>query len=313
MRGGELVGGLGRLVGAAAGAAAELGEAGRQAVLRGGRAAAGGRWALTALGSVPPPSVPATEPWKLSVGTLIGRHPRTPTVVHKLLGLLDGLGAVHLGPTEVGFDGEEIAWDKVVEIRTRNAFEVLTTTALEQEVDRVREFLPPVPGRKWVVTKAGEALATVVLAALERGSVDQRLDELTVPARIVHRGLLGRPRTLDAGVFAAAVLVVTPPGRRKPGRHRPQARHPRAARRARHRTGPGRARRHAARTHRLRRPVAGPHRAERPASAGGRGDGRAAAPVARQDRGRGRPGAAGLIPAALIPAGRSRPRLLSRP
>ncbi|MET8627244.1 hypothetical protein ABZW30_26395 [Kitasatospora sp. NPDC004669] len=204
MRTGEWAGGLGRLVGAAA----ELGEAGRQAVLRGGRSAAGGRWALTALGSVAPPPVPATEPWKLSVGTLIGRHPRTPAVAHKLLGLLDGFGAVHLGSTEVGFDGEEIEWDKVVEIRTRNAFEVLTTTALEQDVDRIREFLPPVPGRKWAVTKAGEALATVVLAALERGSVDQRLDELTVPTRIVHRGLLGRRRTADAGSFAAATLVV---------------------------------------------------------------------------------------------------------
>ncbi|MFJ8627070.1 hypothetical protein ACIRD3_30115 [Kitasatospora sp. NPDC093550] len=215
MRGGELVGGLGRLVGVAAGAAAEaaagLGEAGRQAVRRGSRgAAAGGRWALTALASVEPPSVPATEPWKLSLGTLIGRHPRTPAVVHKLLGLLDGLGAVHLGPSQVGFDGEEIDWDKVVEIRTRSAFEVLTTTALEHEVDRIREFLPPVPGRKWVVTKAGEALATVVLAALERGSDDQRLDELTVPARIVYRGLLGRQKTLDAAAFAAAALVVTP-------------------------------------------------------------------------------------------------------
>ncbi|MFJ9770273.1 hypothetical protein ACIRVF_03410 [Kitasatospora sp. NPDC101157] len=115
---------------------------------------------------------------------------------------------MHLGPSKVGFDGEEVEWDKVVEIRTRNAFEVLTTSALEQDVDRIREFLPPVPGRKWAVTKAGEALATVVLAALERGSVDQRLDELTVPAQIVHRGLLGRPRTLDAGCFAAATLVV---------------------------------------------------------------------------------------------------------
>ncbi|GAB7184750.1 hypothetical protein ATKI12_4581 [Kitasatospora sp. Ki12] len=214
MRGGELVGGLGRLVGAATGAAAQaaagLGEAGRQVVRRGGQgAAAGGRWAHTALASVAPPAVPATEPWKLSVGTLIGRHPLTPAVVHKLLGLLDGLGAVHLGPSKAGFDGEEIEWDKVVEIRTRNAFEVLTTTALEQEVDRIRELLPPVPGRKWVVTKAGEALTTVVLAALERASADQRLDELTVPARIVYRGLLGRQRTLDAGAFAAAVLVVT--------------------------------------------------------------------------------------------------------
>ncbi|MFI9322011.1 hypothetical protein ACIGXI_19805 [Kitasatospora aureofaciens] len=200
----EWASGLGRLVGAAA----ELGEAGRQAVLRGGRSAAGGRWALAALGSVAPPQVPVSEPWKLSLGMLIGRHPRTPGVVHRLLGLLDGYGAVHLGPSKVGFDGEEVEWDKVVEVRTRNAFEVLTTSALEQDVDRIREFLPPLPGRKWAVTRAGEALATVVLAALERGSVDQRLDEVTVPAQIVHRGLLGRPRTLDAGCFAAATLVI---------------------------------------------------------------------------------------------------------
>ncbi|MFI6154496.1 hypothetical protein ACIBCA_17625 [Kitasatospora sp. NPDC051170] len=195
---------LGRLVGTAA----QWGQAGRQAVARGGRAVADGQWARTALTSVAPPPVPALEPWKLSTGTLIARHPRTPAVVHRLLGMLDGLGAVHLGPAKVGFDGEEIEWAKVVEIRTRNAFEVLTTTALEQEVDRIREFLPPVPGRKWAVTKAAEALATVVLAALERGSVDQRLDTLTVPAQIVHRGLLGRQRTLDAGTFAAATLVV---------------------------------------------------------------------------------------------------------
>lgn len=195
---------LGRLVGAAA----QWGEAGRQAVVRGGRAVADGQWARTALTSVAPPPAPAVEPWKLSTGTLIGRHPRTPSVVHRLLGMLDGLGAVHLGPAKVGFDGEEIEWAKVVEIRTRNAFEVLTTTALEQEVDRIREFLPPVPGRKWAVTKAAEALATVVLAALERGSVDQRLDTMTVPAQIVHRGMLGRQRTLDAGSFAAATLVV---------------------------------------------------------------------------------------------------------
>ncbi|MGW2250694.1 hypothetical protein ACWCXH_10890 [Kitasatospora sp. NPDC001660] len=197
--------GLGRLMGVAA----ERGEAGWQAALRGGRSVAGGRWALAALTSVAPPPVPVTEPWKLSVGTLLGRHPRTPAAVHKLLGLLDGLGAVHLGPVKAGFDGEEIEWDKVVEVRTRNAFEVLTTTALEQEVDKVREFLPPVPGRKWAVTKVGEALATVVLAALERGSVEQRLDELAVPARIVYRGLLGRQRTLDAGCFAVATLVVS--------------------------------------------------------------------------------------------------------
>ncbi|MEZ0064650.1 hypothetical protein ABIA32_000638 [Streptacidiphilus sp. MAP12-20] len=102
-------------------------------------------------------------------------------------------------------------WSKIVEIRTRNAFELMTTQALENEVDRIRTLLPPVPGRKWLVTQAAEAMATVVLAALEQGSTPGRLDELTVPAEIVHRGLLGRQRVLRGGLFAAATLVIVEP------------------------------------------------------------------------------------------------------
>jgi hypothetical protein len=188
--------------------AAQAAQAGRQALVRGTRNAARGQWAYTALTSVAPPPVPVNEPWRLSIGVLLGRHPKTPALAHKALGLLDRFGAVHLGPAAVGFDGEEIGWEKVTEIRTRNAFEVMTTQALEQEVDRLRELLPPVPGRKWVVTKAAEAVATVVLAALERGSVDQRLDELPVPVEIVYKGMLGRQKIQVGGLFAAAVLTV---------------------------------------------------------------------------------------------------------
>lgn len=189
--------------------AARAAGVGRQAVASGTRRAAQGHWAYTALASSAPPAVPADEPWRLSLGSLLGRHPRTPQIARRALGLLDRFGAVRLGPAGLGFDGEEIAWDKVTEIRTRNAFEVMTTQALEHEVDRLRELLPPVPGRKWLVTKAAEALATVVLAALEQGSADhQRLDELVVPNEIVHHGLTGRQKIQDGGLFAAATLVI---------------------------------------------------------------------------------------------------------
>lgn len=190
------------------GRAAQAAQVGRQALVRGTRNAARGEWAYTALTSVAPPPVPVIEPWRLSIGVLLGRHPKTPALAHKAFGMLDRFGAVQLGPAGVGFDGEEIPWEKITEIRTRNAFEVMTTQALEQEVDRLREFLPPVPGRKWVVTKAAEALATVVLAALERGSVDQRLDELPLPVEIVYKGMLGRQRVQVGGLFAAATLAV---------------------------------------------------------------------------------------------------------
>lgn len=196
----------------AANVAAHAAEVGGHAVLLGSRraveGAARGEWAHTALTSVPPPAVPVAEPWVLSVGALLGRHPRTPQLVHRALGLLDGFGAVHLGQESVGFDGEEIPWEKLVEIRTRNAFEVMTTQALEQEVDRIRQLLPPVPGRKWLVTRAAEALATVVLAALEHGSFDRPLDRIEVPVEIAYKGLLGRQRVLTGGLFAVAGLVV---------------------------------------------------------------------------------------------------------
>ncbi|MEZ0064651.1 hypothetical protein ABIA32_000639 [Streptacidiphilus sp. MAP12-20] len=82
--------------------AARLLHAGRDRVVDGGRRAAQGEWAYAALTSVAPPAVPVSEAWKLSMGTLLGRHPRTPALAHKALGLLDGLGAVHLGPQGVG-------------------------------------------------------------------------------------------------------------------------------------------------------------------------------------------------------------------
>ncbi|MBM9507215.1 hypothetical protein [Actinacidiphila acididurans] len=196
----------GRAVSVAREAVRQAGVGGR-AALRGGQKVAQAQWAYRALASVAPPAVPVGEPWKVSVGTLLGRHPRTPGLVRKALGLLDGFGAVELSQRQLGFDGEAIDWDKVIEIRTRNAFEVLTTSALEHDIDRVREFLPPVPGRKWAVTKAAEALTTVMLGALEEDAVG-RLDGLALPSQIVYRGLLGRERTLSGGSFAVASLVI---------------------------------------------------------------------------------------------------------
>lgn len=196
----------GRAVSVAREAVRQAGVGGR-AALRGGQKVAQAQWAYRALASVTPPAVPVGEPWKVSVGTLLGRHPRTPSLVRKALGLLDGFGAVELSQRRLGFDGEAIDWDKVIEIRTRNAFEVLTTSALEHDINRLREFLPPVPGRKWAVTKAAEALTTVMLGALEEDAVG-RLDGLALPSQIVYRGLLGRERTLSGGSFAVASLVI---------------------------------------------------------------------------------------------------------
>lgn len=204
-------------VASVAATAAQVRAAGRRAAERGGLVTArGGRWAHEVMLSAEPPRIPAAGPWRMAIGTLMLRGPRVPSLVRKVLGLLDRFGAVRFGPDSVGFDADDVAWDKVVEVRVRGAYDMLTAQALDREVDRLKAVLPPLPGRKRLVTAVAETLATVALAALEQGSgsgSESELGELTVPSEIVYRGLLGRERTLSGGLFAVAVLTVVEPAR----------------------------------------------------------------------------------------------------
>ncbi|MFC0600089.1 hypothetical protein [Streptomyces palmae] len=184
---------------------------GKEAMNRGaqasrGSANAGGDWVLRVLGTLPAPAAPAAEEWEFSLGALVCHHERVPAVTAKALGSLDSLGAVRFGPESVGFDGEDIPWDKVVRIQLHNGFAAMTTEALDNEIDRIRELLPPIPGRKWAVTKIIDGLATVVLGSLEKAA-EQRLDETNVACEIVYRGRLGREKTLRANLFSTALLA----------------------------------------------------------------------------------------------------------
>lgn len=171
----------------------------------------------------PPPSPRLLEPWEVSLASLVDTVPRVPDIAVKALGLLDGFGAVHIGPEKIGFDGDEVEWDKVVCMRTRRASDMISGAVLEREVDRLRQYLPPVPGRKWAVGKAVDLLAVLCLVALEdelaavtgvvdgaRG-LDTATNEVTrdgrVVSEIVHRGWVRKEKELQAGVLASAVLA----------------------------------------------------------------------------------------------------------
>ncbi|MFD7728966.1 hypothetical protein ACFV6F_01070 [Kitasatospora phosalacinea] len=170
------------------------------------RAKAGSDWARRALETHPKPGVPLEEEWEVSLAGLIGRLPHVPGPAVRLLHLLDGLGQVAVGPEEVGFDGESVAWGKVLEIRCHSTVDLLPDVVVEREVDRIREFLPPVPGRKWLVTKAAEALLTVALAATAAAERQER----SLPCEIVAKNLFGRPKNLAGGLFAASALTLIP-------------------------------------------------------------------------------------------------------
>ncbi|NDL56613.1 hypothetical protein F7O44_05960 [Phytoactinopolyspora sp. XMNu-373] len=118
------------------------------------------------LDRVPSPSYPLTEDWEISVAAMLRMIPRVPKIATKPLGMLDRMGAIHIGLHKVGFDGNEVPWDKVVEIRTHDVRALMADQLVEYELARWRRVLPPVPGRAWVVGKAGELLVTLVLAAV---------------------------------------------------------------------------------------------------------------------------------------------------
>ncbi|MFK0193903.1 hypothetical protein [Kitasatospora sp. NPDC090308] len=183
-------------------------DAGRRAgaALASVRTRVGTDWARRALETHPKPGTPPTQEWEVSLAGLVGRLPRVPGPAVRLLHLLDGLGQVAVGPEQVGFDGESAAWDKVLEIRCHSTVDLLPDVVVDREVDRIREFLPPVPGRRWLVTRAAEALLTVALAATATAERQER----PLPCEIVAKNLLGRPKNLAGGLFAASALTLIP-------------------------------------------------------------------------------------------------------
>ncbi|MFC9894995.1 hypothetical protein ACFVMC_15020 [Nocardia sp. NPDC127579] len=199
----DKVTGLGSAVGQRAGNAV---AAGMVAVGNARERAVEREWARRALDNLPEPQAPTPEVWEHSLGSLIkAGFENTPKPVGKVLDGLISLGGIRFGPETVGFDGQDIPWEKVVEIRCHNAFLKMTTSSLEQEVDKIRDLLPPVPGRKWALTKIGEGLSTVLLASMEQA------DPATMVAtEIVYTGMLGRTKTLDAGMYATSILAQKP-------------------------------------------------------------------------------------------------------
>ncbi|HTJ67094.1 MAG TPA: hypothetical protein VL551_06150 [Actinospica sp.] len=158
--------------------------------------------------SAPAPTLPWTNPWKVTLAGILARRPGSALLEIGPLGLLDRFGAVHLDGAQVGFDGEPRDWSKVTGVRLRNARELLTSDSVEQEVDRIRPLLPPVPGRKKLLMYLAKNLALVLMTALDQG--DDALSREIV-AEIRYRGPIPGSRLGDRpALFAAAVLSLRP-------------------------------------------------------------------------------------------------------
>ncbi|MGA4844548.1 hypothetical protein [Streptomyces sp. G45] len=201
----------GRAAAVGRGVAGRSTAAGRAAAAAGrNQAAAGGDWVMEALERIDVPDAPATAPWEMSLGTLISSHPRVPDALGKPLKLLNRFGSVRVGPDSVGFDADDVPWEKVTEIRLVGGYRSLTKEAVDGAFDGIRNVLIAVPGRDWVLDRVAEALTSLLFRHLKAADESGTVQDVLVPGEIVYRGALGRAKSCEAGLYPVAFLLGSP-------------------------------------------------------------------------------------------------------
>ncbi|WP_149183521.1 hypothetical protein [Streptomyces sp. TRM49041] len=171
----------------------------------------GGDWVMEAVERAGVPDSPATEPWEMSLGRLLATHPLVPDALAGPLQYLDGLGALRLGPESVGFDGDDVPWERATEIRAVGVTRVLTKVAVDGALEGIRQSLAGVPGRGWVMDRVSEVFTKLVAVCLTRAEEAGTVQEVHVPGEIVFRGPLGVRRTSTASLYPALFLLASPP------------------------------------------------------------------------------------------------------
>ena len=151
-----------------------------------------------------PPAGPIPGDWSIGVGDLLVEHPKVPKRVRGLIVKLNRFGGVAYSPQEVAFDGDDVEWEKVTELRTRHIVDYLVGDAVQQQVENLP--VPWFPGRKRVLDALGQALLTITIATAKDQLEKFELD-LRIPAEVAYKASFGRTKELSAGVVSALVLA----------------------------------------------------------------------------------------------------------
>ena len=150
-----------------------------------------------------PKSCPADERWSLSIGDAVADAVSAPEPVRRVVRLLNYFGGIALSAQSVEFDGDDVDWSDVTEIRTRNLVGYLLSDAIDKQVGKLP--LPRFPGRGLLLDAAGSVVLTALVAVARQQLEDGPLD-VRIPAEVHYRGVL-RGKELSPGVLAALVLT----------------------------------------------------------------------------------------------------------
>ena len=157
----------------------------------------------TVLAPIRPEPGPATTRWGVGVGELAANLPKMPGVVRGLARQLNRFGSVVISPRGIEFDGEDMDWSKVTEIRTRRLVGYLLTDAVTQGVDRLPLWWFPGRGAALRGLTHTALTAVAVVAGLR---LDSGVFTVYLPAEVRSRGLL-RSTGMSPGIPAALVLA----------------------------------------------------------------------------------------------------------
>lgn len=152
---------------------------------------------------VRPDPGPVSERWGVGVGEMAARLPKMPGLLRGIARQLNQFGSVVVSPGGIEFDGDEVAWSRVDEIRTRRLVGYLLTDAVTKQVDRLPVWW--FPGRGLVLTGLTHTALTAVAVVADL-HLDRGVFTLYIPAEVHYRGLL-RAKDIQPGVPAALVLA----------------------------------------------------------------------------------------------------------
>ncbi len=144
---------------------------------------------------------PAAGRWGVGVGEVAAG--KVPGPLREIARQLNQFGSVVVSPGGIEYDGDEVAWSKVTEIRARRLVGYLITDAITKQVDRFP--LWRFPGRALVLSGLSHAALTAVAVAADL-KLDSGIFTVYIPAEVHYKGLL-RAKDIQPGIPAALVLA----------------------------------------------------------------------------------------------------------
>jgi hypothetical protein len=147
---------------------------------------------------------PATQRWGVGVGEVAASLPKLPGLVRGIARQLNQFGSVVVSPGGIEFDGDEVAWSKVTEIRTRRLLGYLFTDAVTKQVDRLPVWW--FPGRALVLSGLTHTALTAVALVADL-QLDRGIFTVYIPAEVRSKGPLWSSRQISPGIPAALVLA----------------------------------------------------------------------------------------------------------